>query len=78
MFLGTIAHYELRSNVEFINTFRAEKMPQIHNIKLNRADSKNRVITLTRIPTKLYLNFSNFLISKDIGFNQPTVALYNI
>jgi hypothetical protein len=32
MFLGTIAHYEVRSNVEIINVFRADKMPQIHDI----------------------------------------------
>jgi hypothetical protein len=58
MFLGTIAHYEVRSNVEFINVFRADKMPQIHEIilvffrfgrKLNRADSNNNVMTLARI-----------------------------
>jgi hypothetical protein len=42
--------------------------------KLNRADSKNSVMTLTRIQQQMYLNFSNFWISKDIvwayGFND--------
>jgi hypothetical protein len=56
--LCTIAHYKVRLNVEIINVFRADKMPQIHDImfgffrfgrKLNRADSKNSVMTLTRI-----------------------------
>jgi hypothetical protein len=62
MFWGTIAHYEVRSNVEFINVFRADKMPQIHDVrlfcfdrKLNRADSKNSVMTLTRIKQKCIL-----------------------
>jgi hypothetical protein len=32
MFVGTIAHYEVRSNVEMINVFRADKMPEIHDI----------------------------------------------
>jgi hypothetical protein len=32
MFLGTIAHYEVRSNVEIITVFRVDKMSQIHNI----------------------------------------------
>jgi hypothetical protein len=32
MFLGTIAHYEVRSNVENIAAFLADKMPQIHDI----------------------------------------------
>jgi hypothetical protein len=61
MFLGTIAHYEVRLNVEIINVFRADEMSQIHDImfvffcfgrKLNRADSKNSVMTLTRIQKK--------------------------
>jgi hypothetical protein len=34
MFLGTIAHYEVRSNIEIITVFRADKMPQIHDIML--------------------------------------------
>jgi hypothetical protein len=75
MFWGTITHYEVRLNVEIITVFRADKMPQIHDImfvlfyfgrKLNRTDSKNGVMTLTRKQTKMYLIFSNFLISKDI------------
>jgi hypothetical protein len=32
MFLGTIAHYEVRSNVEIIAVFLADIMPQIHDI----------------------------------------------
>jgi hypothetical protein len=65
MFLGTIEHYQVLSNVEIINVFRADKTPQIHDIKfffflfgrkLNRADNKNSVMTLTRIQTKLYFN----------------------
>jgi hypothetical protein len=32
MFLGTIVHSEVRSNVEIIAVFLADKMPQIHDI----------------------------------------------
>jgi hypothetical protein len=32
MFFGIIAHSEVRSNVEIINVFRADRMPQIHDI----------------------------------------------
>jgi hypothetical protein len=53
MIVGTIAHSELRTTVEFIAVFLAHIMPQIHDImfgffllfgrKLNRADSKNSI-----------------------------------
>jgi hypothetical protein len=69
MFLGTIVYYEVRSNVEIINVFRADKMPQIHFFrfgrKLNRADSKNSVMTLlSRIQTKCILIFRIFGFQK--------------
>jgi hypothetical protein len=32
MFMGTIAHYEVRSNVKISSVFRADKMPKIHDI----------------------------------------------
>jgi hypothetical protein len=32
MNMGTIAHYELRTTVEFIAVFLAHIMPQIHDI----------------------------------------------
>jgi hypothetical protein len=66
MFLGTIAHYKVRSNVEIVNVLRADKMPQIHNImfgffrfgqKLNRADSKNSFMTVTGIHKLFNFNF---------------------
>jgi hypothetical protein len=85
MFLGTIAHCEVRSKVEIVNVFRADKMRKIHDIMfvcfccgrtLNRADSKHSVMTLTRIQRKMYFNLLKFRISKDIvwayGFNMYT------
>jgi hypothetical protein len=34
MFWGTITHYAGRLNVEIITVYRADKMPQIHDIML--------------------------------------------
>jgi hypothetical protein len=83
MILGTIAHYELRTTAEFIAVFLAHIMPQIHDImfvffrfgrKLNRADSKNSLMTITGIQ-KLFYCYC--FISKDIvwasGFNVHIV-----
>jgi hypothetical protein len=73
--LGTIAHYELCTTVAFIAVFLADIMPQIHDIrfvcfcfgrKLNRADSKNSFMTVTRTHKPVYCNYVNFWISKDI------------
>jgi hypothetical protein len=75
LILGTIAHYELCTTVAFIAVFLADILPQIHDImfvcfgfgrKLNRDDSKNRFMTVTRIQTQFYIIFFNFRISKDI------------
>jgi hypothetical protein len=66
MFLGTIAHYELCTTVEIIAVFLADIMPQIHDImfcflcfgqQLNRANSKNSVMTVIRIQQKCILIF---------------------
>jgi hypothetical protein len=57
LMLGTIARYELCTTVEFIAVLVADIMPQIHDImfvffcfgrKLNRADSKDSFMTVTR------------------------------
>jgi hypothetical protein len=69
MCLGTITHNELCSTVEIIAGFLADIMLQIHDImfvssvfgrKLNRADSKNSVMTVTRMQTKMFFNFLEF------------------
>jgi hypothetical protein len=73
MFLGTIAHYEECTTVEFIAVFLAHIMPKIHDIifvffrfgrKCYGADSKNSFMTVTEIQKLFYFYFCIFGFQK--------------